>query len=86
MDSAEILQTLSNTICREGLLQMAKGKERPGSQFYPSQLLCALPLALGTRGLLTRPTACSSQTVYDTSHAVTWLSAMEKACVPFIVS
>lgn len=76
----------AKTVCREGLLQKAqKGGKRPGSHFHQFQLLCALPLALGIRVLLTRATACSSQAVYDTSYPVTWLSATE-ACVPFFVS
>lgn len=66
--------------------KVTKEGKRPGSQFHQFQQLCALPLARGTRVLLTGPTACSSQAVYDTSHAVTWLAAIEKACVPFLVS
>lgn len=66
--------------------KVTKEGKRPGSQFHQFQQLCALPLARGTRALLTGPTACSSQTVYDTSHAVTWLSAIEKACVLLLVS
>lgn len=86
MDWAEILQTWSKTTCKKGHYKVRKEGKRPGSQFHQFQQLCALPLARGTRALLTGPTACSNQAVYDTSHAVTWLSAIEKACVPFIVS
>lgn len=42
------------------------------------QLLCAVPLALGTRGLRIRPTACSNQAVCVTSHPCHLVSALRR--------
>lgn len=62
-----------------------KGRKEARESFPSvSAAVCFAP-GPGIRLLLTRATACSNQAVYDTSHPVAWLSAMEKACVPFFV-
>lgn len=76
----------AKTMCKEDCYKRHKLEERGQRVLSISSAAVCSPLALGIRLLLTRATACSSQAVYDTSHPVTWLSATEKACVPFFVS